>query len=196
MPTLRADGGLYSREMLSPDLVAAARGGGAADLDRLIEAAWPHAFRIALSIVRDRALAEDVAQEACAIVFRRVGRLRSVEAFGVWFYRIVLHEALALANLPRPLQLVENLARAAGVDETIDRIDILDALARLAPAQRAAIVLHYYARMNSREIAVVLGIPDSSVRFHLANARKRLERLLGDRREPTVVQWEALNLAT
>jgi DNA-directed RNA polymerase specialized sigma24 family protein len=41
-------------------------------------------------------------------------------------------------------------------------------------------VLHYYAGMTSREIAEVLCVPDSTVRFHLARAKRKLETLLGD----------------
>jgi RNA polymerase sigma-70 factor (ECF subfamily) len=182
--------------MISPSLIAAARDGDATDVDRLIEAAWPHAFRIALSLLRDRALAEDAAQEACAIVFRGIVRLRSIEAFGVWFYRIVLREAMVLERRSRPSRLIGDFTRRLGTDDAIIRIDVLDALARLAPVQRATVVLHYYERMNSREIAAILDMPDSSVRFHIMNARKHLERMLEDHRERTIAYWEVPHLAT
>lgn len=182
--------------MVSPNLIAAARAGEGADLDRLMEAIWPHAFRIALSLLRDRESAQDAAQEACAIVFRNVGRLRSVDAFGTWLYRIVVREALALERRLAPSRLIGELNHAFSTDDTILRIDVLDALARLTSAQRAVVTLHYYAGMNSREIAATLEIPDSTVRYHLMNAKKHLEHLLGDHRDRTLSYLEARHLAT
>jgi RNA polymerase sigma-70 factor (ECF subfamily) len=181
--------------MVPPDLIAAARDGDRTDVDRLIQAVWPHAFRIALSMLRDRPLAEDAAQEACAIVFRSVAGLRSVEAFSTWLYRIVLREAMAVERRCRPARIIGELKQVFTTDDADARIDILDALARLTPVQRACVTLAYYARMNSREIAAILSIPDSSVRFHIMNAKKHLEHMLGDHRERTP-SWEVSHLAT
>lgn len=174
------------------DLIEAARLGEPGAAERLLSQAWPHAFRIARSILRDEGLAEDAAQEACAIVSCNVTRLRSAFAFRVWFYRIAVREAM---RLDRKRALLSVFAFEPVVDdlgESIERLDVQRALARLSRAQRAAVVLHYYAEMNSREIAAVMGVPDSTVRFHLVGARRKLEALLGDRRMPARL-LEAVN---
>ncbi len=59
---------------------------------------------------------------------------------------------------------------------------MLRALGSLPPTQRAVIALHYYADLNSREIAAIVGMPDATVRYHLARARRRLEALLASHR--------------
>ncbi len=81
--------------------IDAARGGNAAALEALLVAAWPHAYRIALSILRHPMAAEDAAQEACARVVLAITQLRSRQAFGVWFYRVVVREALAIERRTR-----------------------------------------------------------------------------------------------
>lgn len=182
--------------MLPSSLIAGARDGDAADVDRLIEMIWPQAFRIALSMLSDRSMAQDAAQETCAIVFANIRRLRSIEAFGTWLYRIVMREAMAIERRSRPARIVGELKQAFAADETVLRIDVLAALARLTPIQRACVSLYYYAGLNSREVAAILDIPDSSVRFHIMNAKKHLERLLGDHRERTLSFWETSHLAT
>jgi RNA polymerase sigma-70 factor, ECF subfamily len=171
---------------VSGDLIEAARLGEPGAGDRLMAEAWPHAYRIARSILRDADLAQDAAQEACAIVYRSVTGLRSAFAFRVWFYRIVLREAMRL-DRKRALLAMFAWEPAAHEDltESIVRLDVVRALGQLSRAQRAAVVLHFYAGMNSREIASVLRIPDSTVRFHLVNAKRRLETLLGDHRIST-----------
>src|SRR6185437_10237666 len=80
------------------DLVDLARTGSRGAIEALIEHVWPHAYRIALGVLHDRSLAEDAAQEACAIVYREIRKLRSVQAFGVWFYRIVVRETLSVRH--------------------------------------------------------------------------------------------------
>jgi RNA polymerase sigma-70 factor (ECF subfamily) len=150
-----------------------------AETDRLIASLWPHAYRIALSIVRDRGLAEDAAQEACAVVYREARRLRAPEAFGVWFYRIVVRRAMAIRKRESSFQktfAIEEHASVSSDDEL--RMDVSRALAQLTPRQRAIVALRYYAQMSSREIGTILGIPDSTVRFHIMKSKALLEGLL------------------
>lgn len=165
-------------------LVCAARAGSIDALEALLALAWPHAFRIALSIVRDRSAAEDAAQEACAATFSALRNLRSDAAFGVWFYRIVVRESFAVERRMRPTAELQDVPESATpFTSSVVRLDVLNALGKLSPRQRATVALHYYASLNSCEIADVLGIADSSVRFHLMHARRRLERLLENHRE-------------
>lgn len=67
-----------------PDLIEAAREGSKDAMERLLETLWPHAYRIARSIVQQDALAEDAAQEACAGIYRDLPQLRSTNAFRAW----------------------------------------------------------------------------------------------------------------
>ena len=166
-------------------LVERARRGGAPEADDLIRAVWPRAYRIAASIVNDASLAEDAAQEACAILFKSIRRLRSVEAFGVWFYRIVVRQAVAIMRWNSSIAISGGASSAWDANCAVLRIDVLHALNTLTPAQRVAIALYYYAEMNSREIAEMLGIPDSSVRFHMMRAKRALEKALKQQVEET-----------
>jgi RNA polymerase sigma-70 factor, ECF subfamily len=173
---------MASMEAWDPDgaRIAAAQAGSVAALEALLAAAWPHAYRIALSILRHPMAAEDAAQEACARVVLAIGQLRSHRAFGVWFYRLVVREALAIERRTRNHEPLDphTLASASSLTDALVRVDVLRALGELPPCERAAIALYYYADLNSREIARILGTPDGTVRYHLARARRRLETLL------------------
>ena len=178
---------MANRQEIPLAAVEAAREGRLGAADRLVAEAWPHAFRIAYSLLRDRELAQDAAQEACATIFARVTRLRTAAAFRVWLYRIVAREA---ARLQRKRTLNQALGFApALVDEiaiSTERADVRRALGKLSYRQRAVVVLRYYAEMNSAEISAVLGIPAGSVRFHLLAARRELRRLLNEPRPATL----------
>jgi RNA polymerase sigma-70 factor (ECF subfamily) len=159
-------------------LVDEAINGSADALQRLLGAVWPDAYRIAHSIVRNRAAAEDAAQESCATVYRCIASLRSADAFRVWFYRIVTREAL------RQCRASTALTAVAVTPDSPDResgLDISRALESLSPDLRAAVVLHYYAELTSKEIGGVLGVAAATVRFRLMIARRRLKPLLSER---------------
>jgi RNA polymerase sigma-70 factor (ECF subfamily) len=159
-------------------LVDEARDGSVEALEQLLESVWPDAYRIAYSIVRDRTAAEDAAQESCATVYRSISTLRTAGAFRVWFYRIVAREGLRQSRM--------SAAQTAGASAQVppdreSRLDIARALETLSPDLRAAVVLHYYADLTSREIAEVLGLAAPTVRFRLMLARRRLKPLLAER---------------
>ena len=169
---------ISSEHPIAVNLIKAAIKGGVPEADDLIRVVWPRAYRIAFSIVRNHTLAEDAAQEACSVLFRSIGQLRSVEAFGVWFYRIVVRQAVSLEKRNAPMLVEPDQGFKSNLEDALLRVDICNALALLTQSQRIAIALHYYAEMNSREIADVLGLKDSSIRFHLMKAKRTLEQVL------------------
>lgn len=177
---------------LSTESIAAACAGDREQIERLLEDAWPHAYRIAFSILRDPELAKDTAQDACASVLTGIGSLRSPQAFRVWFYRIVVRAATHAVRGMQPQPLHERTPAAHA--DTAQRIDLQSALGELSPVQRTAVVLHYYAGLNSSEIGGITGVPSATVRFRLAMAKRRLRGLLEERvaHQPNVLKGVSL----
>jgi RNA polymerase sigma-70 factor (ECF subfamily) len=159
------------------EAVEAARSGGDA-LDTLIAELWPEAYRLAFGILRDRGLAEDAAQEACATIAARLNSLRDADAFAAWTCKIVTSRALDAARRRPIARSLDELRTADVYVEYGDSLDLHDALGSLEPRQRAVILLHYYAGLSSVEIAAALGIAPATVRFHLMRARAMLRRIL------------------
>ncbi|MBV8372421.1 MAG: sigma-70 family RNA polymerase sigma factor [Candidatus Eremiobacteraeota bacterium] len=154
-----------------------ARAGGER-LDELIAAIWPDAYRLAFGVLHDRGLAEDAAQEACAAIARGLPALKSATAFRTWTYRIITNHAISTARArPKTRDLQAAGDRAVSYDPS-DALDLLTALARLPIAQRVAVILHYYAGMNSGEIASATGLSAATIRFHLMLARRTLRKAL------------------
>jgi RNA polymerase sigma-70 factor, ECF subfamily len=57
--------------------------------------------------------------------------------------------------------------------------ELMAALRRISPRQRAAVVLHYQTDLPVAEIARLLGMSPATVKVHLFRGRKRLRQLLG-----------------
>jgi RNA polymerase sigma-70 factor (ECF subfamily) len=176
---------------LEAAFVERARAGGSG-LESLIAAVWPEAYRIAFAILRDAGLAEDAAQEACATVARSLQTLRDAAFFGSWSYKIIVNEALTTARRRPPTEAL-SAARDRIVNfDCSDALDLYNALAALPLEQRGAILLHYYAGLNSGEIAEATGIASSTVRFHLMLARRALRKALSTESHAACAPEESL----
>lgn len=171
------------------ETVDAAIRGDATSAERLVSSIWAACFRLAASVLGDRGLAQDAAQEACAIVHRRIGGLRDAAAFDAWLYRIVMREAARVRRRNPP---VFNLPDDAAVPrDGSTEIDVWSALATLTADQREAVVLFYFDDLKSEEIARILGVAHGTVRTRLARARERLRGALDDYRFETSRQERA-----
>src|SRR5918997_2581030 len=74
------------------------KGGDVGGLEALVDRYHTRAARAAYLVVRDRALAEDVAQGAFVRAFERIRSFDADRPFGPWFMKLVLNEAVAVAR--------------------------------------------------------------------------------------------------
>jgi RNA polymerase sigma-70 factor (ECF subfamily) len=148
--------------------VRGAQRGSASDLEALFDAHWPSALRAAYLVVRDAALAEDIAQEAFLAALRNLDRFDRRRPFGPWLHRIVVNRAIDAARaraLRRESELTEGIASAEG-REPVDSA-VLRALGGLPPEQRAVVVLRHLLGYTPGEIARVLELPRGTVNSRL-----------------------------
>jgi RNA polymerase sigma-70 factor (ECF subfamily) len=158
----------------SADMVDAARNGSRESLDALITQIWPSCFRVAASILGDRDMAQDAAQETCLAVSRNIASLRSIAAFDTWLYRIVLREAMRSRKRHRtPCNPI-----ASSEHDHSASLDLWRALDQLPSALRDIVVLTYFDDLTSGEISSIIGIPHVTVRVRLMRARERLRKML------------------
>jgi RNA polymerase sigma-70 factor (ECF subfamily) len=159
--------------------VRGAQRGSASDLEALFRLHWPRAFRAAFLVVHDSAAAEDIAQEAFLAAIRNLDRFDRRRPFGPWLHRIVVNRAIDWTRA-RQLRAESELVDlpAAEPERPLDD-SLLDALAELAPEQRAVIVLRHLLEYTPGEIAELLELPrgtvNSRLRRGLDSLKERLE---------------------
>ena len=170
------------------------KGGDARGLQPLVETFYDRAARAAYLVVRDPALAEDVAQGAFVRAYDRISTFDPSRPFGPWFMRLVVNDAVEAARkrerrrtIPLDPDAAEDLiARLEDTahgpqelaEEAEDRRRVWAALEKLPPAQRAAIVQRYYLDMSEAEMAGSDSSPPGTIKWRLHAARKRLLKLL------------------
>jgi RNA polymerase sigma-70 factor (ECF subfamily) len=157
--------------------VAAAARGDAAALAALVERSWDWAYRLAWRLLRNREAAEDVAQEACVAAVRALPGLRDPATYRAWFHRIVAHNAVRHARAPMT-ESIERIDLAAFTHDVDDALDLNAAIDALSETLRVPVLLFYAFDMPTAEIARALRIPDGTVRWRLAEGRRRLRSIL------------------
>lgn len=131
-----------------------------------------------LRLCRDRALADDLAQETFLLAWRRLHTLKSDSAFGAWLRQIASNNWLQHVRrhaMDRPAQAFseESIEPVHGESIDLDR-----ALARLEPIERLCVVLSYTEGLSHSEIAVLTALPLGTVKTHIAVATQYLRSLL------------------
>lgn len=151
----------------------------------------PLAYRVAMRMLRDRAEAEDVAQEALLRLWRIAPDWRQGEAkVSTWLYRVVSNLSTDRLRRRRGVAL-EAVAepedeRPSAVEVMIDsdRATALQAaLAALPDRQRQAVVLRHLEGLSNPEIAEVMEIGVEAVESLTARGKRALASLLAGRRE-------------
>ena len=147
-------------------------------------------YRVAYSVLRNAADAEDAVQEAFLRVLRHRATLHEVRDQRVWLIRIVWNIVLDrkrraktrpetddIAELGRvlPAHGLNAEERAAAVQH---HAGVLALVEKLPAKEREVLVLSAFDELSSVEIAEVLGITESSVRSRLFRARNLMADLL------------------
>jgi len=167
----------------------------------LLVARWQgRAYRLAWSILRDVEDARDLSQEAFVRLYETAASFQGRARFSTWFYRILVN--LCLDHRRRRVGWRRLLVADTGGDdepdtplverysgETRDPVDDLvreqtmtrlwQAVHRLSPQQRAAILLQVQEDLSTAEIAEVLKCSEATVRVHLHRAVTALRTRIG-----------------
>ena len=133
--------------------------------------------------VGDRALAEDLVQEAFARVHRTWDRIREpdrrVSYLRATAFNLARSSLRRRARPIRTLALVDSPSAEDGVLLRDEQRDVIAAVRHLPRRQRECILLRYYAELGIDEIARTLDISPNSVKTHLQRALDALESSLG-----------------
>jgi RNA polymerase sigma factor (sigma-70 family) len=143
-------------------------------------------FGLAFAILRDRQLAEDVAQEAFLRAWRHAGAFDARRSScATWLLTITRNAAIDAARLrraepvdPELLTTLVLVASEAGPDEraavSIDVARVRVALESLPTEQQQALLLAAFYGRTASEIATIVGIPLGTAKTRVRTALRRL----------------------
>jgi RNA polymerase sigma factor (sigma-70 family) len=145
----------------------------------LFRAAYPRVKRTVAMILRDGDLAEDVTQEAFLKLLQHWRTVGAYERPDAWVRRVAIRLAVRQAKRDAGRRALERVGDTPREPSEPD-LDLAEAIATLAPMQRACVVLFYFDDQPVAEVARLLVVSDSTVKQHLHRARSRLAEVLGE----------------
>lgn len=169
--------------MTELEAVAALRCGDERGFEALVKLYERRAFGVAVVMLRDSALADDVVSEAFLKAFRFRERLDPQRDFWPWFLRIMVNEArTAIRRRNRRERLVQVLRRLPGRRE--DPVEVAEsnelrrwlvvAIGLLPTGEREVVQLRFLLDLDEKSIAEIVGCPLGTVKVRLHRARKHL----------------------
>ncbi|MBP1990054.1 sigma-70 family RNA polymerase sigma factor [Paenibacillus eucommiae] len=147
----------------------------------LIKANEPSMYRVAKSFLKMDAECADVIQETILKAFQGIRALREPAYFKTWLIRILINECQKIQKRSsQVIPMAELVERASQYDTNRD-LEIGEAIASLEEDFRIIITLFYTEDLPLKEIAVMLDVPEGTVKSRLYRAREKLAHYLQGR---------------
>jgi RNA polymerase sigma-70 factor (ECF subfamily) len=179
------------------DLVARARQGDPAAFGELVDRHRTAVYRAAVAALGSHADAEDAAQDAFLVAFRRLDTFRGDASFKTWLLTIAWHQAInhrrSLSRVWRRMiapkdqgeaeAVLENVAAAGPTPEAVTahhelRQEVQRAIRTLSPKLRDALLLSQSGAYTYEEIGTMLNAPVGTIKWRVSEARRVVRRRL------------------
>lgn len=181
------------------ELAAEALAGSATAYRQLVERFQRPVLALIRRMVRDPDLAEDLAQESFVRAFQNLSSFKPERSFSSWLFKIAHNRTIDHLRLKKHQHVPLEAGDADG-DQTWEVLEAPDhlsperrvvsrrvglamdqALGRLKPTYREALLLRFHAGLSYQDVADSLGISLANVKVLLHRARKQLMKELEDR---------------
>jgi len=173
----------------SHDTLVRAQAGDHSAFAELVREHQSMVFGIACHFLRDRAVAEELAQDTFLELYQRLESIKSLDHLKFWLRRVVGNRCIDASRRRRlrPVVGLEDVPEPAAIEAREDPI-LAETLRRyvgaLPETARLVVVLRFQEDLSPSEIADVLEMPLNTVKSHLqrslAMLREKLARCLGE----------------
>ncbi|WP_155372480.1 SigE family RNA polymerase sigma factor [Catellatospora vulcania] len=140
----------------------------------------PMLARVAYLLTGDPYLADDLVQLTLLRLASRWEQVSAAREPDAYVRRILYTQHVSWRRVRRealPVAVLPERAAADFAGETVTALAVREALARLAPRQRAVLVLRYFEDLSEAETAAVLGVAVGTVKSQTRDALARLRRI-------------------
>jgi RNA polymerase sigma-70 factor, ECF subfamily len=161
--------------------VATLRTGDREAAGQLFDACYPRLAGWVRRLVDDDETAHEIAAEAFTRLLSRWSALDNPQSYLYMIATNLVRDHWRKSGRER--RAIRTLTAAAPVEQAYhpaQDVDVRSLIAELPPRLRSAFLLHYYGGFPVREVALMLGSPEGTVKADLHHARARLKAALGD----------------
>lgn len=175
-------------------LISECIAGNEAAIEMLVRQYETGVFRLALSIVRDQAEANEITQETFIAALRSLPsytNYRDRKSFKAWLYTIALNHSRShlrkrkvierLRTTLNTIFQIETQKQASPEESVVENekeVEVWKALNQLDERFRIVVILRYFHELSIAEISEILSINEGTVHSRLHTARERLRNTL------------------
>lgn len=162
-------------------VISAAQQGDPRAIASLVHGSHAHVQRFAHTLCSTPEDAEDAAQEALIVLYRRIGTLRATAALASWVFQIVRNECLRRSRIALRAPAFSGAVESSAEDAALARIEIeriVDSITELPPDQRVVLVLRDIHGLSGAATARALGLSRAAMKSRLHRAREALRSQL------------------
>lgn len=162
-------------------VISAAQQGDPRAIATLLSGSHLHVRRFARTLCSTPEDAEDAAQEALIVLYRRIGTLRASAALASWVFQIVRNECIRRSRITLRRPTVSATVEPSAEDAALARMEverIVECISTLAPEQRAVLVLRDIQGMSGAATADALGLSSAAMKSRLHRGREALRHRL------------------
>jgi RNA polymerase sigma factor (sigma-70 family) len=143
----------------------------------LLDGSHEHVRRFAHTLCSTPEDAEDAAQEALIVLYRKIGTLRATAALGSWMFQIVRNECIRRSRFVFRKPISAAMVESSAEDAALARLEIeriVDSIAELPAEQRAVLVLRDIQGLSGVATAQALGLSRGAMKSRLHRGRETL----------------------
>lgn len=125
----------------------------------------------------DKALADDLAQEAFIRAYKYLRTFNATASFSTWIYRIAYNVFIDNLKNIKYTEDIENYENIPDDDENMsDEMDLQNALKTLKENEKVCILLHYEKGFSHSEISKILEVPLGTVKTNILRGKEKLKK--------------------
>ncbi|RXZ82621.1 sigma-70 family RNA polymerase sigma factor [Paenibacillaceae bacterium] len=131
-------------------------------------------YRVAKSFLKGDTECADVIQESILKAFQGIRALKEPAYFKTWLIRILINECQKAQQRRKQVIPMAELAERSAHKDANERMELDEAISSLDEEFRVIITLFYVEDLPLKEIALMLDIPEGTVKSRLHRAREKL----------------------
>lgn len=166
------------------ELVRGIKSGDKSALDLLVRRWYPRIYGYIFKMTEHAQDAYDVTQDVFIAMMQNIQTYHPWKKFDSWLFRIAYNKCMDYFRMRKRFIPTEDVDvdctdPATSLEEMITvSVAVDNALGRLPPTQREAIILHYFHQFTAKEVAQITNTPLPTIKSRLAAAKKTLSKYL------------------
>ncbi len=167
--------------MDTKELVRKAKKRDADAFTELMQMHMKDMYRVAVAILMNDEDAADAIQDTILVCWEKLSLLKKEEYFKTWMTRVLIHKCYDIREKQKQVVTLEEWEEPSKEDAY--NVEFKEALDQLKEKYRVIMILYYCLGYRIEEIAVMLELPQNTVKTRLSRGRKQLEDYYDDNAE-------------